>query len=127
MSGAKDLGYLGKQFDKATGLYNYGYRDDSPAVSRFTTVDPIRDGTNWFVYCDGDSVNFVDLWGYEAVSLTAVIVVGATVVTTAAIIAVTQNESYQEAIGEASEKINEKIQKTKAKMKTLFSKGKKRT
>ena len=51
--------------------------------------------------------------------------VGATVVTTAAIIAVTQNESYQEAIGEASEKINEKIQKTKEKMKTLFSKGKK--
>lgn len=47
--------------------------------------------------------------------------VGATVVTTAAIIAVTQNESYQEAIGEASEK----IQKTKEKMKTLFSKGKK--
>ena len=41
------------------------------------------------------------------------------------IIAVTQNEPYQEAIGEASEKINEKIQKTKEKMKTLFSKGKK--
>ena len=72
------------------------------------------------MYCDGDSVNFVDMWGYEAVSLTAVIVVGATVVTTAAIIAVTQKESYQEAIGEASEKINEKIQKTKEKMKTLF-------
>ena len=64
LSGAKDLGYLGKQFDKATGLYNYGYRDYKPAVARFTTVDPIRDGTNWFVYCDGDSVNFVDLWGY---------------------------------------------------------------
>ena len=28
-----------------------------------TTANPIRDGTNWFVYCDGDSVNFVDLWG----------------------------------------------------------------
>jgi len=64
LSGAKDLGYLGKQFDKATELYNYGYRDYKPAVARFTTVDPIRDGTNWFVYCDGDSVNFVDLWGY---------------------------------------------------------------
>ena len=63
LSGAKDLGYLGKQFDKATGLYNYGYRDYKPDVARFTTVDPIRDGANWFVYCDGDSVNFVDLWG----------------------------------------------------------------
>ena len=40
LSGAKDLGYLGKQFDKATGLYNYGYRDYKPAVARFTTVDP---------------------------------------------------------------------------------------
>ena len=65
LRGAKDLGYLGKQFDKATGLYNYGYRDYKPDVARFTTVDPIRDGANWFVYCDGDSVNFVDLWGLE--------------------------------------------------------------
>lgn len=31
-----------------TGLYNYGYRDYSPHTVRFTTVDPIRDGTNWF-------------------------------------------------------------------------------
>ena len=67
LSGAKDLGYLGKQFDKATGLYNYGYRDYSPSVARFTTVDPIRDGTNWFVYCDGDSVNFVDLDGRASI------------------------------------------------------------
>ena len=66
MSGAKDLGYLGKQFDKATGLYNYGYRDYKPDVARFTTVDPIRDGANWVVYCDGDPVNFVDLWGLSA-------------------------------------------------------------
>ena len=66
-SGAADCGYLGKQFDKATGLYNYGYRDYKPDVARFTTVDPIRDGTNWFVYCDGDSVNFVDLWGLELI------------------------------------------------------------
>ena len=31
-----------------TGLYNYGYRDYSPQTVRFTTVDPIRDGANWF-------------------------------------------------------------------------------
>jgi len=31
-----------------TGLYNYGYRDYSPHTVRFTTVDPIRDGANWF-------------------------------------------------------------------------------
>lgn len=36
------------------------------SLARFTTVDPIRDGTNWHVYCNGDAVNFVDLWGLEA-------------------------------------------------------------
>ena len=63
LSGTKDYGYLGKQHDPTANLYNYGYRDYSPSQARFTTVDPIRDGTNWFSYCNGDPVNFVDLWG----------------------------------------------------------------
>ena len=33
---------------------------------RFTTVDPIRDGTNWFAYVNNDPVNYVDLWGLSA-------------------------------------------------------------
>ena len=66
LSGTKDYGYLGKQHDPTANLYNYGYRDYSPSHARFTTVDPIRDGTNWFSYCNGDPVNFVDLWGLEA-------------------------------------------------------------
>jgi uncharacterized protein RhaS with RHS repeats len=41
----------------------YGYRDYSPALARFTTVDPIRDGTNWFAYVNNDPVNYIDLWG----------------------------------------------------------------
>ena len=65
LSGTSDFGYLGKQNDPATSLYDYGYRDYKPQQARFTTVDPIRDGTNWFVYCNGDPVNFVDLWGLE--------------------------------------------------------------
>ena len=40
-----DYGYLGKPYDSITGLYNYGYRDYSPQTVRFTTVDPIRDGS----------------------------------------------------------------------------------
>ncbi len=44
-------------------LYNYGYRDYKPQTARFTTVDPIRDGSNWFSYCNGDPVNFVDIDG----------------------------------------------------------------
>ena len=46
-------------------FYNYGYRDYNPKLARFTTKDPIRDGHNWFAYCNGDPVNFVDLWGLE--------------------------------------------------------------
>ena len=58
-----DYGYLGKPYDNITGLYNYGYRDYSPQTVRFTTVDPIRDGSNWFAYVNNDPVNYVDLWG----------------------------------------------------------------
>jgi RHS repeat-associated protein len=58
-----NLGYTGKPYDSATGLYNYGYRDYKPEAARFTTVDPIRDGANWFVYVNNDPVNWVDLWG----------------------------------------------------------------
>jgi len=61
-----DYGYLGKPYDKITGLYNYGYRDYSPQTVRFTTVDPIRDGSNWFAYVNNDPVNYVDLWGLLA-------------------------------------------------------------
>ncbi len=63
LSGTTDFGYLGKQHDPASNLYNYGYRDYNPQQARFTTVDPIRDGTNWFSYVNNDPVNFVDLWG----------------------------------------------------------------
>lgn len=66
LSGATDFGYLGKQFDPQTGLYNYGYRDYASQVARFTTVDPIGDGNNWFSYVNNDPVNFVDLRGLSA-------------------------------------------------------------
>ena len=60
-----NLGYTGKPYDTATGLYNYGYRDYQPEIARFTTIDPIRDGNNWFAYVNNDPVNWVDLWGLE--------------------------------------------------------------
>jgi len=58
-----NMGYTGKPYDAATGLYNYGYRDYRPQAARFTTVDPIRDGNNWFAYVNNDPVNWIDLWG----------------------------------------------------------------
>jgi len=63
LSGGMNLGYTGKPYDAATGLYNYGYRDYKPQVARFSTVDPIRDGNNWFAYVNNDPVNWRDLWG----------------------------------------------------------------
>ena len=36
-----DFGYLGKPYNADTELYDYGFRDYSPATTRFTTVDPI--------------------------------------------------------------------------------------
>jgi RHS repeat-associated protein len=58
-----NLGYTGKPYDAKTGLYNYGYRDYQPATARFTTVDPTRDGNNWFAYVNNDPVNWRDPWG----------------------------------------------------------------
>jgi RHS repeat-associated protein len=58
-----NLGYTGKPYDAKTGLYNYGYRDYQPAMARFTTVDPIRDGTNWFAYVHNNPVSYIDILG----------------------------------------------------------------
>ena len=58
-----DFGYLGKPYNADTELYDYGSRDYSPEIARFTSVDPIRDGRNWYCYVVNDPVNYVDLWG----------------------------------------------------------------
>ncbi|MDR0638796.1 MAG: RHS repeat-associated core domain-containing protein [Spirochaetaceae bacterium] len=63
LNSGMNLGYTGKPYDTATGMYNYGYRDYQPEAARFTTVDPVRDGANWFAYVNNDPVNWVDPWG----------------------------------------------------------------
>lgn len=65
-----DYAYTGKPYDPVTGMYNYGYRDYVPQTARFSTIDPIRDGSNWFAYCNGDPVNFRDAWGLSASDVT---------------------------------------------------------
>ena len=55
--------YAGKPYDPVTGLSDYGFRDYAPTLARFTTIDPIRDVSNWYAYCNSDPVNYVDMWG----------------------------------------------------------------
>lgn len=65
-SGAIDmcgLGFAGKRYDSVSGLSDFGFRDYSAVSGRFTTEDPIRYGSNWYVYAGGDPVNYVDMWG----------------------------------------------------------------
>ncbi|HYE07011.1 MAG TPA: immunoglobulin domain-containing protein [Planctomycetota bacterium] len=64
MSGPR---YRGMWFDGAgTGLYKTQTRSYSPDMGRFTQVDPIRAGQNWYAYA-ADPVNYWDPTGLVAV------------------------------------------------------------
>jgi RHS repeat-associated protein len=55
--------FTGKEQDKM-GLYYFGVRYYDPEVGRFLTVDPKKDGLNWYAYCENNPINFVDLDGF---------------------------------------------------------------
>lgn len=57
------VAYAGKLLEPETGLYDFGYRDYDPSRGRFTSVDPVRDGSNWYALLDGDPVNRRDPTG----------------------------------------------------------------
>ncbi len=57
------VGYTGKRYDAKSGRYDYGFREYSTSLGRFTTSDPIRSGANWYVYCMNEPVNFSDYIG----------------------------------------------------------------
>ena len=58
--------YAGEYYDRETGNYYLRARYYAPGYGRFTQIDPIRDGTNWYVYCDNDPVNRVDPTGLDS-------------------------------------------------------------
>ena len=60
--------YTGKFFDKTTGLYYFNARWYDCELGRFTTQDPARDGVNWWIYCNGNPITFVDPDGREIIS-----------------------------------------------------------
>ena len=52
--------YTGKFFDKASGLYYFNARWYDSELGKFTVSDPIRDGVNWWNYCNGNPVLYTD-------------------------------------------------------------------
>jgi RHS repeat-associated protein len=53
----------GKGDSPNIGLYYYGARFCDPEVGRFITVDPARDGLNWYKYCASNPLMYVDPTG----------------------------------------------------------------
>ena len=58
------FGYCGEYYDSETGLIYLRNRYYEPSMGRFITEDPARDGLNWYVYCSGNPIMFVDPSGY---------------------------------------------------------------
>ncbi len=72
-------GAFGYQSD-STGLQLLGHRYYDPAVGRFLTPDPIKDGRNWFAYCENNPLTATDPSGLIApIIVGGVLIVGAIV------------------------------------------------
>jgi RHS repeat-associated protein len=56
-------GRFGYQSDSDTSLSLLGHRYYDPSTGRFLSRDPIGDGRNWYVYCEGNPVAFSDPTG----------------------------------------------------------------
>lgn len=64
--GFQPFGFAGGLYDSDTGLVRFGFRDYDPNTGRWLAKDPILFAggqANLFLYCYGDPINFVDLWG----------------------------------------------------------------
>lgn len=55
--------YAGEYYDSETGFIYLRNRYYDSNIKRFTTEDPIRDGLNWYAYCDNNPIMFWDPWG----------------------------------------------------------------
>ena len=54
------FGYCGEYTDSETGLIYLRNRYYDPELGRFINVDPIFSGANWYAYCEGNPVRYVD-------------------------------------------------------------------
>ncbi|MBR6522980.1 MAG: RHS repeat-associated core domain-containing protein, partial [Clostridia bacterium] len=58
--------YAGEYQDLCSGLIYLRNRYYDPSIGRFISEDPIKDGLNWYVYCNNNPVMFVDPMGLWA-------------------------------------------------------------
>ena len=61
-SGTVRYTFTGKELD-AANLYYYGARYYDPEVGRFISVDPAKQGMNWYEYCADNPVKYIDPTG----------------------------------------------------------------
>ena len=54
------FGFTGYQMEDASGLQYAQARYYNPNMGRFGAEDPIKDKLNWYGYCNGNPINFID-------------------------------------------------------------------
>ena len=59
--------YNSQYTDAESGLIYLRARYYDPSIGRFMAEDPVKDGLNWYAYCAGNPVNFVDPSGLEEI------------------------------------------------------------
>ncbi len=62
--------YCGEYQDIESGQLYLRNRYYDPAASRMLSEDPARAGTNWYIYCNNNPVNYVDPSGLDAIVIT---------------------------------------------------------
>ena len=70
-------GAHGYQEDTDTGLKLLGHRYYDPSTGRFLTRDPVKDGRNWYAYCEGNPTVGVDpdgLWWKMALRIALLVI-----------------------------------------------------
>ncbi len=68
-SDANPFRYSGEYFDAESGDYYLRARYSAPGLGRFLSEDPVRDGSNWYVYCNNNPVRFIDSFGLSPVAI----------------------------------------------------------
>ena len=58
-----DLGFIGRRQSDVTGLTYIRARYYDASTGRFTQIDPIQDGLNWYGYAGGNPVIYYDPTG----------------------------------------------------------------